>query len=375
MAAVRAVYDLSPVPHALGGVSRYMLSLAGALRGVAPENGVELTLMDVPAAHPGVPGPGTECLSLPTPVYMKVPLLRRIPIRLGWEKRSRGSRIADIAGRPDIIHHSGVQPFAPDGAVSVVTVYDLSALHHPEWHTDDTVMYAERERDMLLSGAYAAVISSWTGSELRESLGLPEWRIRVIGGAADAIFTPGEPSPDILEGYGLKREEYLLHVGNFVPRKNIPFLVDVYRRSRRAGVSMPLVMVTSGGWGGVSVEEGDGVRILRKVDDRHMPHLYRGARALLCPSGYEGLGLPVLEALACGTPVIASDSSALPETLGGHGQLVTERDGDGWLAAIDGLRRAERTDELRRMAVSAPRRTWSDTAVELCEYYRSIAGR
>ncbi|MBN2587546.1 MAG: glycosyltransferase family 4 protein [Candidatus Fermentibacteraceae bacterium] len=375
MSEIRVAFDLSSVPHALGGVSRYLLSLAEALVTAAPERGIEPVLVDVEAAHPGVPGPGAMCRVVPTPLYMEIPLLRRIPIRRGWEESSRAGRIGRRTGWPRVYHHSGVQPFNPPGSVSVVTVYDFSALDHPEWHTRDTVSYAGVEEEMLRSGSYAAAISSWTGHSLSGRLGIPEEMVYAAGGAADDDFSPGDPSPEIMEEYGLEPFGYLLHVGNFVPRKNIPFLVDVYRESRKEGMDVTLVLVTEGGWGGVTVAEGDGVRILHRVPDVHMPHLYRGARALLMPSEYEGLGLPVLEAFACGTPVISSDSAALKETVGQNGALIPAGDGRAWLSQLKSLSDPARIEVLRRMSASAHRRRWSDVAEGLCDFYRKIAGR
>ncbi len=375
MSAMRAAFDLSSVPHALGGVSRYLLSLAEAFVISAPERGIEPLLVDVKAAHPGVPGPGAPCRVVPTPFYMRIPLLRRIPIRRGWEESSRASRIGRHTGWPRIYHHSGVQPFNPPGSISVVTVYDISALDHPEWHTEDTVAYARVEEGLLRSGSYAAAISSWTGQSLSDRLGIPEERVYAAGGAADDTFSPGDPSPEVMEGYGLKPSGYLLHVGNFVPRKNIPFLVDVYRESRKEGVDIPLVLVTAGGWGDVEVTEGDGVRILHRVPDVHMPHLYRGARALLMPSEYEGLGLPVLEAFACGTPVISSDSAALKETVGHGGVLLPAGDGGAWLRQLNALMDPAGIDILRHMSASVERRRWTDVAEGLCDFYRRIACR
>jgi glycosyltransferase involved in cell wall biosynthesis len=374
MIMVRAAFDMSSVPHALGGVARYLTSLGQALRAVAGEYGVEAVLIDVPAAHPGIQGPSADCVSVRTPLYMKVPLLRRIPIRGGWEPSSRSIRIGKAAGWPRVYHHSGVQPLRPESSESVVTVYDLSALDHPSWHTPHTVSYAERERQMLMTGSWAAAISEWTAGLLADRLGMPEERVQVIGGAADDIFSPGEPSPEVLREYGLFPAGYLLHVGNYVPRKNIPFLIDVYREAWKDAVQLPLILVGAGGWGDVPIEEGGGVRMLSNVPDRHLVHLYRGCRALLCPSEYEGLGLPVLEAMACGAPVISSDCTALSETVGGNGALIPPGDFDAWLEQLVSIKDESRMNALRQMSSSSQRKRWKDVAADLCTFYRRIAG-
>lgn len=372
MNIIRAAFDLSPVPHAVGGVSRYLTRLAESLRLRAPDFNVELLLVDVPAAHPGVPGPSSDCLEIPTPLYMKIPLARRIPLRRGWEKSSRPRRLARFTGSPAIYHHSGVQPFHPPVSLSVVTVYDLSALEHPEWHTGATVSFAGREAEMLRRGAFAAVISGWTGDRLVRTLGVPEERVCVAGGAAGDEFSPGNPSARVMKEYGLTPGNYFLHVGNFVPRKNIPFLIEAYAESRRRGVDIPLVMVGEGGWGNVPMRDLPGLRILRAVPDSRIVHLYRGARALLYPSRYEGLGLPVLEAFACGTPVVSSSSSALPETVGEGGVLLPPDEPERWIEEMAALSDPSRAEALGKMSESVYRVRWTDVAERLLKFYRRI---
>lgn len=370
----RAAFDLSTVPHALGGVSGYLLSLASALLESAGEDGWEVVTVDVPAVHPGIAGPAAATVSVPTPAYLKVPLFRRLPIRRGWEEGSRALRIAAASGYPAVYHHGGVQPCCPPGAVSVITVYDLSAMEHPEWHTPGTVEYFRIEEGLLRSGSYACAISGWTAMRLREVLGIPRERILAAGGAAADSFSPGAPSPSVMEIYGLVPGEYMLHVGNFVPRKNIPFLCDCYARSREMGLELPLVFVGAGGWGEEGPSEGEGMSVFRSVPDEHMPHLYRGARVLLLPSECEGLGLPVLEALACGTPVVCSDAAALPETLDGCGRLLPVGDSEAWTTAMERLGDPAEVETLRKMAAKHRRVRWTGIAERVMEFYRRISG-
>lgn len=342
------------------------------MKEVAAGKGIDFVAVDVPAAHPGVPGPASAELSLRNPFYLNLPFIRRVPIRGGWEQRSRGRRLGRLT-RAGIYHHSGVQPVAPEGAISVVTVYDLSALEHPEWHTAETVEFARREERLILEGSHVAAISPWTAAQVSTRFGIDPACIGVMGGAADGRFTPGEPSPDILRRIGLVAGGYLLHVGNFVPRKNLPFLIDVYLGCRSRGLKLPLVLAGAGGWGGVRVPEAEGLLVLTDVDDEVLVELYRGAGAVLVPSVCEGLGLPVLEALACGTPVAASTAAALPGTLGSHGALLDPFDGDAWSAQLMAFEDRSRVEALAAMARSAPRTTWRDCASNLCDFYLRIA--
>ncbi len=364
--------DLSIVPHAIGGVSRYLLSVARALKEVAQEEEIEFSTLDVPAVHPGVPGPSVDCIELRTPFYLKIPFLRRIPIRRKWELCSRSRRIKQIAENCSIFHHSGVQPEFPANSRSVITVYDLSALEHPEWHTGETVAFAEREAKMIRNGSRVVAISEWTAKQVSAYFDIDPESICVAGGAADDIFIPGEPSADTLKKLDLKNGEYLLHVGHLVPRKNIPFLIDIYYRARERGLRFPLVMVGSSAWGNISIEHDSNVRIIDNINDRILVDLYRGARVLLYPSSYEGLGLPALEALACNTPVIAANTTALTETVGDRGMLLSPDDPEAWIQALLMLKDAGKMAELRSMAEGAQLENWRDVAKRLCGFYRRI---
>jgi|GEM_PF-221005 len=371
---IRVLFDLSIIPHAVGGVSRYLLSVAEALLGVADSLEIDFHTLDVPAAHPGVPGPEMNSLLLDTPFYLKIPFFRRLPIRKRWEERSRSRRLREISGGNSIFHHSGVQPEYPRGSVSVITVHDLSALENPQWHKNETVAFAEKEARLIEGGSSVMTNSEWTRRRVMDYFALPSERVFSAGGAACSIFSPGTPSCEVMKDLGLEPGGFLLHVGNFVPRKNIPFLLDVYRRSREKGVEIPLVLVGAGGWGEVAVDEGAGVRVLKSIPDNALVELYRGARALLYPSIFEGLGLPALEAFACGTPVISSNATALADTVGKDGIQLYPDDHQAWVEEIIALEEPQRVDELRIMSSAAVRKDWNDIARGICGFYRRISG-
>ncbi len=370
---MKAAFDVSVVAHAVGGVARYATSLAEALRAVAPERGIDLSVVDVPATHPGVPSPGVADTALPDPAFSRVPLVRRLAARLGRERASRARRLAGLLAGCRVFHASGVQPVAPEGSATVVTVYDLSGLRHPEWHTPETVAFSRELARLVESGAAVAAISGWTASQVEGIPGADPSRIRVIGGAADRRFSPGSPSREVLERYGLTPYGYLLHVGGIVPRKNVPFLAEAYGRARARGLELDLALAGERPWGGESVPGGNGVRLLSGVPDDDLPELYRGSVALLIPSEHEGLGLPALEALACGAPVIASNCTALTETVGRFGLLLPPGDMAGWASELLLLGSPSHADMLAARALRAPRPTWEDVAGRLCDLYLELA--
>ena len=372
MKRVSLFYDMSVLAHAAGGVSRYTLSLAEALEKVSEDEGISFCKVDVPAVHPGIDLPAS-CRKLRTPFYLKIPLLRRFPIRRNWERRSRPERLSRLTGGPCVYHHGGVQPAYPPNSVSVVTFFDLSALEHPEWHTEDTAAYAARKEKLVKGGSFVITISRWSRRRIVERFQLNDDRVYCAGGAADDLFSPGEPSAEVLRKYGVSEGGYFLHVGNFVPRKNIPFLLDVYAEFRKSGGTAPLIMTGAGSWGDVKIEEADGVEVFRNISDRDLLHLYRGTRALLMPSRYEGLGLPVLEAYACGAPVIASSAAALNETVGSGGVKLSPEDTGSWVKEMTALRNPERVRRLKALSKGMPRVRWRDVASGLCAFYRRVA--
>jgi glycosyltransferase involved in cell wall biosynthesis len=365
-------FDVSILAHTRGGVGRYVRGLYRGLKALADEGEMELAGIDVPASHPGSGSLPEADEVLPTPFYLSVPLLRRIPYRLGWEPFSRARRLGEMLPGCSVYHHCGVQPFHPPGATSVITFHDPSALVHPEWHTEQTVIYAEKEAELIREGSRVLAVSRWSASKAAELLGLEEASVGIARGGVDAAFTPGETDPSHLAQLGLRKDRFLLHVGSYVPRKNIPFLLNAYAAAREKGFDHPLVMVGAERWGSVEVEGGEGVVLLPGLDDRRLISLYRGCTALLLPSTYEGQGLPAMEAAACGCGVICSDATALPETAGGYSVMLDPFDRDAWVRAITALRDPSRISELRARAEAAPRRTWVDCAKDALTFYREV---
>ena len=200
---------------------------------------------------------------------------------------------------------------------SAVTVHDLAVLRHPEafprWHrlygASGLLRRVARRAELLLT------VSEFTKRESVELLGVPESRVRVIGNAVDEVFTPDGPAA---EG------EYVLAVGTLEPRKNLARTVEA---ARLAGAE--LRVAGAPGWGGVEAAGSLGF-----VSDEELARLYRGARCLVYPSLYEGFGIPVLEAMACGCPVVTSAGTALEEVAGGAAVLVDPRDLEAIAAGI-----------------------------------------
>jgi glycosyltransferase involved in cell wall biosynthesis len=240
----------------------------------------------------------------------------------------------------------------------VVTVYDLAVLRHPEAFNRWTRTYSRLAVPRVAAAARRLIaISEHTRRELVELLGVDEERVRAIPLGLDDAFVAEGPAA---EG------DYVLAVGTLEPRKNLPRLVEATRR-----LGLELRVVGAAGWGGVSVG-GDHVRWLGRVDDVELARLYRGALCLCYPSLYEGFGIPVLEAMACGTPVVTSAGTAMEELAGAAAVLVDARD---TTAIADGIEHAlGHRDELARLGRErAARFTWAEAARATVEVYREAA--
>ena len=253
----------------------------------------------------------------------------------------------------DLLHCTTFR--APTGAriPTVLTVHDLAILRTPEvfprWHR----LYGKAGLVRVLRAAAAIVaVSEFTKSETVELAGVAAERIRVVPNGVDSIFAPDGP---LAEG------DYVLAVATLEPRKNLSRVVEA---ARVAGVE--LRVVGARGWGGVEVPGWVG-----EIPDAELAALYRGARCVVYPSLYEGFGLPVLEAMACGTPVVTSRGKSTEEVAGGAAILVDPLD----VASIaEGIQQAlTRREGLGPLGLERARAfTWESAADSVVELWREL---
>jgi glycosyltransferase involved in cell wall biosynthesis len=236
----------------------------------------------------------------------------------------------------DLFHSSEQFRYAPPGAAALLTIHDLTTLVHPELHAPANVaMHTAKEQFARDRADHIIAVSQATRRDIIQHLRIPAERISVIYEAADARrfhpdYTPAHIQT-VLQRYELQRGRYVLSLGTLEPRKNYVRLIEAYALLRQQASAtaddLPPLLIAGGyGWlyeqilaAPERLGIAEQVRFLGNVPDADLPLLLAGAQLFVYPSLYEGFGLPVLEALACGVPVVASHSSALPEVLGTAG--------------------------------------------------------
>ena len=316
--------DTSPLHQTRAGTARHLRGLLGALEGRP-----DLELVGLSAGGTG-----------------RLATIRRDAVWYPY-------RLGSAAARLDLLHCPTFRGPRRPRTPLVVTVHDLAVIRHPDafplWHrvTGRRALVAS----VRVADAVVAV-SDFTRDELVAELDVPAERIRVVPNGVEAVFSPDGPTAG---------GDYAVAVGTLEPRKNLARVVEA---ARLAGIELRVAGMK--GWGGSRVAGWVG-----EPTDDELAALYRGARCLVYPSLYEGFGIPILEAMACGTPVVTSRGGATEEIAGGAAVLV-----DPWDATsiADGLAEAvRRRDELvPRGLARAACFTWERAGDEVETLWREL---
>ncbi len=337
-----------------------MLRLAQEL---AERDGIQL--VGVAGRHREPPQPGYE----PTVPVVSLPLAR--PWLYESWRRLKRPIIESASGPIDVCHSTAGIP-APSNAPGVVTIHDIAFLKRPDRLTRQGARVLTNAVERARKAAAIACPSDVVRTDLLEA-GFPAESVSVVPWGVDVVEVSAAEIDEVLQKYGLP-QEFVLAVATLEPRKNLPRLIDAHARVADAP---PLVIAGPSGWGGIPAvlqTSSERVFLAGHVERAHLRALYAAATLMAYPSEEEGFGLPVLEAMAAGTPVVTSKVTATEEVAGGAAQLVDPFDTD---SIADGITQAlNNANELAgRSMERATRCTWAVAADRMIEVYRAVTAQ
>jgi glycosyltransferase involved in cell wall biosynthesis len=362
---MRVAFDVSALRAPQTGVGTYTANLLEHLRCVP-----QLDMLPIAQPEMRWPLPGD---SRPPTLRMNKTL---------WLQTVLPLHLARVAA--DVCHFTNSVAPCWTPCPSVLTIHDMTLWLLPKYHPRRRILAMRPFIPFAARRAKAIIaVSASTKRDVVRTLNVPEKKVHVIHEAAAPHFRPVPRTTldGVRQRYGLPAS-FILYVGTIEPRKNLPRLLAAFDIVRRSGYSSHgLVLAGSRGWGESSVLSSmerlglnGSIQVLGYVPSDALVALYNLADALVFPSHYEGFGLPVMEAMACGTPVVTSPNGSLAEIAGGAAELIDPTDPESIAAGLqrvlaDSQRRAEmRTAGLARAAQFS----WSRVAAQTGELYASV---
>jgi len=344
---VRIVVDVSPLSHLRTGVGNY---IRGSLRGIAEAAaGAHELVGYAPASRGG--RREIESSLADVDVQLQLPLVPAAHVlRTIWSRV--GAPPAELfIGEFDVLHFSDWMYPPQRAGVRSTMIHDLVPLHFPGWvHRSTRRMHGAKYRNAAKTCDVVIVNSHFTAADVEETLGVDPARIHVAYPGVDAGFTPAGDRFDL-------GRAYVLAVATLEPRKNLDTLIAAHERM---GSEPALAVAGAAGWGPQPALDRHGIIRLGYTPPNDLPSLYRGAAVFVYPSRFEGFGIPVVEAMACGVPCVVSSHPSLDEASGDAAIRVDPDDPDAIAAAI-ARALTERTDLVRRGLEHARRFTWAET--------------
>jgi len=356
---VRIVYDVSPLSHPLTGVGNYVRgSLAGLVEAAGGRH-------EIVAFAPTSPSGRRAILRALDGLDVQ---MRLVPLPFSQRWRDAWSRLGRptlerLLGRFDVLHYSDWM-YPPQAAgVRATTVHDLVPLRFPEWVTPKTAaMHGAKYQNTARTADLVFVNSEFTGRDVVERLGVATGRVKVAHPGVKDEFGPDGEQADL-------GRPYVLTVATLEPRKNLQTLVAAHRL---LGDDVLLAVAGGTGWGDQPELRGANLVRLGFVSDDELARLYRGAAAAVYPSRFEGFGMPITEAMACGVPVVASAHESMDEAAGGAAVRADPDDPEAIAAAIREAI-ARREELVPRGLDHAARFTWQAAGAVLLAGYEEAA--
>lgn len=384
---MKIILSVQPIRFPMTGIGRYTLELARHLQDITDIE--ELKFFGDEQFVDALPVPGNS-QSKPASLITRIKhRLARNPVLLDiYRKRVHDRRGRALKDSGDCLYHGPNFYLPPFPGRSVVTIHDLSVFTMPEHHPVERVMFIRKEVEFALKQATMLITDAeFTRREVADYFGWPLDKVRSTALAGGAEFFPrdAETVAPVLARYDLKPGGYALYTGTIEPRKNLIRLIDAYSRLPQAlRQRFPLILAGYKGWNNgetmarIEKAEREGwARYLGFVPDADLPVLFAGARLFAFPSLYEGFGLPVLEAMASGIPVVTSTSSTLPEVAGDAAATCAPEDVETLTTLLaQGLD----DDNWRRNAIEkgfaqSQKFSWRRCAEETAAIYRNALAR
>ncbi len=372
---MRVLLDVSAVPARPVGAGVYTIAIA---RGISARDDIDVHLLtrrdDI-----------TRWTDLAPRAELHALAPKHRPVRLAWEQAA-GPRVAQRI-RPDVWHGPHYTMPLRSTVPTVVAMHDLTFFDHPEWHERSKVIYfrrmiaaSARRADVIITGSNDAA------EGLRARFRLQGEIVVVHHGVDHLRFSPtGDDAADraALAKHGIT-SPYVAFASTIEPRKDVPTLVRAFARIAPAHPDLQLVLAGGDGWGvaearAAIASSGVATRILRPgyVDDATLAALFRRAEVIAYPSLVEGFGMPALEALASGTPLVTTSGSALEEVVGDAALLVPPADPDALARALSTV--LDDANVAERLRAAGPARaatfTWERSIDAHVDAYRRAIGR
>ncbi|MGI8854264.1 MAG: glycosyltransferase family 4 protein [Thermomicrobiales bacterium] len=367
----RIAIDARMCGYRQGGIASYTRQLTAALAPLLTARGDTLIVGRARRGGTVLPGqPGQQETRLWTPPHHR---FERWTLPIEW-----------LRTRCDLLHTPDFLPVRPGPWRTVITVHDLDFLRHPDRLTAEAQRYYGRIYWAVHHADAIIAVSQATRDDLVNLTGADPCRITVIHEAADARFRPGNRAASsvdsLLDVAGTRiPTPFFLFVGTIEPRKNLDTLLDAYAAYRQSSpAASHLVIAGAAGWNSARtvarLKTEPGVTWLDPAETSTLVALYQHATALLLPSWDEGFGLPVVEAMASGTPVAISNAAALVEIAGDAALVAPANDPRAWTALLATLA----TDDAKRAAMRARGLTraahfsWERAAHETANVYTRV---